>query len=152
MRRRINTTGEVNQFLVDAQLTPENELLEDFDVLAIDAFSGDAIPVHLITREALAVYRRHLKDDGVIAFHISNRFLSLAPIVANLAAEQNMQAVIVSDMKPAAPATASEWVLVTRNKALLSHPLIAEAAVQPPTIDGLGVWTDDSNNLFRILK
>ncbi len=147
-----NSRAEIQTVLGDARLRLEQEAPNDFDVLAIDAFSGDSIPVHLITREALAIYRRHLKEDGVIAFHVSNRFLALAPVVARLAAEQNMHAVLVSDANPAKPSTSSDWVLVARSKDLLMHPGIVDAAVAPPSIPGLGVWTDDSNNLFKILK
>ncbi len=147
-----NSRAAVDTVLGDARLNLEKEAPNGFDVLAIDAFSGDSIPVHLITREALAIYLRHLKEDGVIAFHVSNRFLALAPVIANLAAEQTMHAVLVSDANPAGPAVASDWILVTRSESLLMHVKIAEAAVQPPLIEGLGVWTDDANNLFRILK
>ncbi len=72
--------------LGDARLSLEREPAQQFDVLAIDAFSSDAIPVHLITSEALAIYRRHMKPGGIIAFHVTNRFLNLVPVVEGLAA------------------------------------------------------------------
>ena len=147
-----NSRAQIETVLGDARLSLEKEAPNGFDVLAIDAFSGDSIPVHLLTREALAIYARHMKQDGVIAFHVSNRFLALAPVVAQLAADRGMHAVLVKDAKPAAPLASSDWVLVARSDTLLKRPGIAEAAQQPPSIPGLGVWTDDENNLFRILR
>src|SRR5205085_5662077 len=81
----------------DARLSLEREPPQQFDVLAVDAFSGDAIPVHLITREALAVYLRQVKPDGIVAFHLSNRFLKLIPVVGLLAKDHGVQATLVSD-------------------------------------------------------
>ncbi len=147
-----NSRGQIETVLGDARLSLEKEAPNGFDVLAIDAFSGDSIPVHLMTREALAIYLRHMTEDGVIAFHVSNRFLALAPVVERLAADRGMHAVLVRDAKPAKPLASSDWVLVARSKALLQRPGITEAAQEPPSIPGLGVWTDDANNLFRILK
>ena len=71
----------------DARLVLERQESQQFDVLAVDAFSGDAIPVHLLTRQAYALYWRHLKPDGVLAVHVSSRYLALAPVVAMGAAE-----------------------------------------------------------------
>ncbi len=147
-----NSRSRIDTVLGDARLSLEKEAPNGFDLLAIDAFSGDSIPMHLLTREALAIYLRHMKEDGVIAFHVSNRFLALAPVVAQLAADRGMHAVLVRDAKPAAPLASSDWVLVARNEALLKRPGIAEGAQSPPFLPGLGVWTDDANNLFRILK
>lgn len=147
-----NSQARIETVLGDARLSLEKEAPNGFDVLAIDAFSGDAIPVHLMTREALAIYRRHIKPDGVIAFHVSNRFLALAPVVAKLAADQRMHAILIKDDKTATPLANSDWVLVARNEALLHQPGIVGAAQLVPDLPGLSVWTDDSNNLFRILK
>lgn len=138
--------------LGDARLSLEREAPHGFDVLVIDAFSGDSIPVHLLTREALAVYRRHMRPDGVIAFHVSNRFLSLAPVVRKLAQEQGMQAALVADSQAEAPLVRSDWVLVSADPNALLRPTIAEAATEAPTIADIDIWTDDSNNLFKVLK
>src|SRR5260370_40377995 len=78
--------------LGDARLALEREPPQRFDVLAVDAFSSDAIPVHLITREALGSYLRHMKPDGIVAFHVSNRFLDLVPVVARIARENGAHA------------------------------------------------------------
>ena len=147
-----NSKATIETALGDARLSLEKEAPNGFDVLVIDAFSGDSIPVHLITREALAVYRRHMKPDGVIAFHVSNRFLALAPVVRKLAEDAGMHAVLVADAKPDAPLLKTDWVLVAANEQTLQRPAIAEVATKPPVIEGLETWTDDRNNLFRILK
>lgn len=146
-----STSAKVDVVLGDARLNLEREAPNGFDVLVVDAFSGDAIPVHLITREALRAYRRHMKPDGVIAFHVSNRYLSLAPVVQKLAEDQGMHAVLVSDA-PTAPLLKTDWVLVSANEKMFAKPAIAEVASMPDIIPGLRVWTDDANNLFKILK
>ncbi len=146
-----STPAKVDVVLGDARLNLEREAPNGFDVLVVDAFSGDAIPVHLITREALRAYRRHMKPDGVIAFHVSNRYLSLAPVVRKLAEDQGMQAVLVSDV-PTAPLLKTDWVLVTANDKVLKTKTIADVANTPADIPGLRVWTDDANDLFKILK
>jgi hypothetical protein len=120
------------------------------DLLVVDAFSGDSIPVHLITQEALATYRRHVKPQGLIAFHVSNLFLNLEPVVEQLAADAGLQAVYLR--APARyPETASVWVIVTDDPVFLNDPQV-QARRQPITpIPGLTLWTDASNNLVKIL-
>ena len=83
--------------LGDARLSLEREPKQNFDVLAVDAFSSDAIPVHLITSEALAIYKRHMKPGGVIAFHVTNRYLDLVPVVKALADAQGLAAILMRD-------------------------------------------------------
>ncbi len=100
----------------------------DLDLLAVDAFSSDAIPVHLITSEALALYAKHIKPDGVIAFHVTNRYLDLVPVVEALATANHMQAVWIHDEGEDVLASRSDWVLVSSNRALLAQPRIADAA------------------------
>jgi SAM-dependent methyltransferase len=140
--------------LGDARLSLEREPPQNFDVLAVDAFSSDAIPVHLITREALALYLRHVKPDGVVAFHVSNRFLDLVPVVARLAGENGVHAVAVyEDADEDASRTQSDWVLVSRDPAAFKDREI-EAAGAIPAEDrpALRTWTDDYSNLVQILK
>jgi SAM-dependent methyltransferase len=138
--------------LGDARLAPEHEPPQGYDLLVIDAFSSDSIPVHLVTREAMAVYLRHVKPDGVIAFHVTNRFLRLAPVVKRIAGEYGLHAALVSDDPENNNFSGTDWVLVTSNRALLEREDIARAAAEIEEIRGLRVWTDDFNNLFRILK
>ena len=136
----------------DARLNLEREPAQGFDVLAVDAFSSDSIPVHLITREALEVYLRHMKPDGIVAFHVSNRFLNLVPVVARIAAENKAHAVLV-DEESEEDRTTSTWVLVSRDKKALERPEIVEAgSSEPETRDDWRTWTDDYSNLVQILK
>ncbi len=137
----------------DARLQLEREPAQRFDVLAIDAFSSDSIPVHLITREALAVYRKHVADGGIIAFHVTNRFLRLAPVVAELAREAGLEAVLVAD-RPGddVPLNNTDWVLVSADPNLGRHPAIAPAREKITPIPGMRPWTDDYSALFQVLK
>ncbi|MGQ0547441.1 MAG: spermidine synthase [Betaproteobacteria bacterium] len=141
--------------LGDARLTLEREPPQGFDVLAVDAFSSDAIPVHLITREALGAYLRHVQPDGIVAFHVSNRFLELVPVVARLAREHGAHAVLVDDNPDEDDAyrSRSDWVLVSRDPAALRHKEIAEVgAVPAEDRPAWRTWADDYSNLVQILK
>jgi len=138
----------------DARLSLEREPPQKFDVLAVDAFSGDAIPVHLLTREAYKLYWRHLKPDGVLAVHVSNRYLRLGPVVAMGAAESGKIAKMVSfetEDRNATEESDSDWVLVTSRPGFFDQPEL-KAASGIKTIPGLRMWTDDYSNLFQILK
>ena len=147
-----DSKGQVDITLGDARLTMERETPQQYDVLAIDAFSSDAIPVHLITKEALAIYLRHIKPDGVVAFHVTNRFLKLAPVVEQIAKTYDLQIALVSDDQTAGDASRTDWVLVTRNKKLLENKKIKDSTEEITPIPGLRLWTDDFNNLVQILK
>ena len=152
-----DSRARVEIALGDARLTLEREPPENFDVLAVDAFSSDAIPVHLITREALQTYLRHMKPDGIVAFHVSNRFLDLIPVVARLAKELQLHAALIADDPDDDDDTSlksrSDWVLVSRDAAALNAPAIAEAGATPAEDrPGWRTWTDDYSNLIQILK
>jgi SAM-dependent methyltransferase len=142
--------------LGDARLTLEREPPQGFDVLAVDAFSSDAIPVHLITREALQTYFRHMKPDGIVAFHVSNRFLDLIPVVARLAKELSAHAVLISDDEndeEKSIKSRSDWVLVSRDAEALEDPAIVDAGAEPAEDrPAWRTWTDDYSNLIQILK
>jgi hypothetical protein len=105
-----------------------------------------------MTRESMAVYLRHLKPDGVIAFHVTNRFLRLAPVVKSLADEYGLHSALISDDAETSDLAKTDWVLVTRNSSFIEREEIASVITPINTIPALRVWTDDYNNLFRILK
>jgi len=151
-----DSAARVEVALGDARLTLERELPQRFDVLAVDAFSSDAIPVHLITREALATYLRHMKPDGIVAFHVSNRFLDLVPVVARIARENRVHAVLVrDDPEDDDPSlrSRSDWVLVSRDSDALEGEKIVDAgAVEAEDRPEWRTWTDDYSNLVQILK
>ena len=149
-----DSAAKIELELGDARLSLERESPQGFDLLAVDAFSSDAIPVHLITREALAMYLRHVRPDGIVAFHVSNRFLDLVPVVARLARENGAHAVVVYENAEGEEArTQSDWVLVSRDAGVLRGTEFEAAGAQPAEDrEALRTWTDDYSNLIQILK
>jgi hypothetical protein len=133
-------------------LSLEREAPHDFDVLVVDAFSSDSIPVHLITKEAMAVYLKHVKHGGAVAFHVTNRFLKLAPVVKQIADDLGLHAALIVDEAENTVFSKTDWVIVTRDKALVENEAIAQKASAIDAIRGLRLWTDDFNNLYQILK
>jgi hypothetical protein len=152
-----DTAAKTEVVLGDGRLSLEREPPRGYDVLGIDAFSGDSIPMHLVTREAMAIYLKHIKPDGVIVFQATNRFIDLLPVVKRLAAEFGLEAMNVSDT-PDGDEGAEYWysstdqIIVTRNRALLAWPRLAEAAEAIEDRPGLPTFTDAHHNLLRILK
>jgi hypothetical protein len=138
--------------LGDARLSLEREAPHEFDVLVVDAFSSDSIPVHLITKEALTVYLKHVKPDGAIVFHVTNRFLKLAPVVKKLADDLGLYSALIIDDADDTAFSKTDWVIVTRDQALIAREAIAQKATEIDVIPGLRLWTDDFNNLYQILK
>lgn len=138
--------------LGDARLKLEHEAPQGFDVLAIDAFSSDAIPVHLITREAMLVYLKHMKPDGVIALHVTNRYLDLVPVVEGIAHDLGLASLWIDDDGTGALASSSSWVLVARDPARLKDPRLVAASTPIKPRRDWRVWTDDFNNLVQVLK
>lgn len=137
----------------DARLSLESESPQNFDVLAVDAFSGDAIPVHLLTKEAFALYFRHLKPDGILAVHTSNTYLDLAPVVKLLADDARYTARLISSEEEApALISSADWVLVTRNQRFLELSETSAGSESISVPDHLRLWTDDYNNLYKILR
>lgn len=148
-----STPAKIENLLGDARLTMERETPQNYDVLAIDAFSSDSIPTHLMTHQAMGVYLKNMKPDGVIAFHVTNRFLHLAPVVKRIADENGLHTVLISDEPDDASDFAkTDWVLVSRSEKALAHARIAAAKEPIGEIPGLRLWTDSFNNLFKILK
>jgi hypothetical protein len=142
----------VETLLGDARMVMESEEPQKFDVLAVDAFSGDAIPVHLLTREAMGVYRRHLREGGAVAFHITNRCIDLAPVTRQLADESGMQALLIIDEPPDdVPWYGSDWVIISSNARLIDE-LRGRKITRPIAPPEIRPWTDDYNNLFDVLK
>jgi SAM-dependent methyltransferase len=136
----------------DARLSLEAEAPQNFDVLAVDAFSGDSIPVHLLTREAMQLYFRHLKPDGILAVHITNRYLDLLPVVDSVSRATGRIARLVTNPEDEdRNVLRAKWVLVTapvpgfdQNLASRSQSIASARKVR--------LWTDEYSNLFQILK
>jgi SAM-dependent methyltransferase/MFS family permease len=147
------STARVEIVEGDARLSLEQDTTPPFDVLALDAFSGDAIPMHLLTREAMALYVRHLKPDGVMVFHVSNNYLNLAPVVAQLANEIGYRAVDVKTHEnPEELLLPTEWMLVSKNPAVFENETVKVHAQPIASRAGLRPWTDSFNNLAQIVQ
>jgi spermidine synthase len=141
----------------DARLSLERELAQKkpqgFDVLAVDAFSSDSIPVHLITREAVEMYARHLAPGGVIAIHISNRFLDLKPVLANIAAATGLTVRHVADSpQDDLLASSTDWVLLAKDPKVFDTGELAKRAESLAPAPQMSLWTDQFNNLLDVLK
>ncbi|MGZ8254989.1 MAG: spermidine synthase [Burkholderiaceae bacterium] len=152
-----DTPAKTSVVLGDGRLSLEREAPRKYDVLGIDAFAGDSIPMHLVTREAMALYVRHLADDGVIVFQATNRYIDLLPVVKRLASEFGLEAVMVSD-QPSQSSGAEYWlsstdqILVTRDRKLLASPALRDVATPIADRADLKTFTDAHHNMFRILK
>ena len=136
----------------DARLSLEREAPENFDVLAVDAFSSDSIPVHLLTREAILLYFRHLKPDGILAVHISNRYLNLQPVLlGETRATGKVARVVDTEDDEATDVFGATWVLMTSPATGFDAGEIEHSAEIDPK-KYVRLWTDDYSNLFQILK
>jgi spermidine synthase len=124
-----------------------------FDVLAIDAFSGDAIPLHLLTAQALQLYLRHLTPNGILAFHVSNQYLDLPPQLALLARSAHLEARnVITNSVDARGEFRAEWVLMTSDPTFFTQPELASFADQIYIKPSLRLWTDEYSSLLPILQ
>jgi len=152
-----DSPAQIEVVLGDGRLSLGREPHQQFDLLAIDAFSGDSIPMHLVTREAMEVYLRHIKPGGAIVFQATNRYVDIAPVVERLASAAGLTAVMVSDF-PENSRGADYWladtdqIIVTRNHELLSAEPVRSAAQPLVPRPDFRIWTDDFYNLLRVLK
>jgi hypothetical protein len=137
----------------DARTTLARSAPQNFDVLVIDAFSGDAIPLHLLTSQALALYRQHLAPNGILAFHVSNQHVDLGPPIALLAANAGMQARRVSSLSNDARGEFNAtWILVSNDEAFFAQPELAAHAFAIETKPNQRIWTDDYSALLPVLR
>jgi SAM-dependent methyltransferase len=150
-----DSDAKIELVLGDGRLALEREPPQQFDLFAADAFSSDSVPMHLITREALELYLRHVRPGGVIVFNVTNRYVDLAPVVQRLAESLGLRARLVSH-EPVESEwqvyDSTEFVLVTADPKLFDAPQLKEVAhaiVAPPKVS---VWTDDFNNLLQALR
>jgi len=145
--------ARVNVVLGDARLSLESETPQNFDVLVLDAFSGDAIPVHLLTEQAIELYRRHLKPGGVLAFHVSSQYVDLAPVLAGQARHAGLTALGVHSLaNDEVGEFQADWVLMSADKAFFDQPEVAIAARPIALRAGLPLWTDDRNSLLPLVR
>ena len=139
----------------DARLSMELEANQQYDVIVLDAFSSDAIPVHLLTLEAFDHYQRHLKPDGAIVVHVSNRYLDLHPVVYRIADKIGFPAITIDDNDTAyedAGFYGSDWIIMTRNQVLLQQPLLKDVTKETVEFPArIMYWTDERSDLLSIL-
>ncbi|HUE99811.1 MAG TPA: hypothetical protein VMN99_11190, partial [Anaerolineales bacterium] len=152
-----NSRATITTVLGDARVSLEHELAEghpqNFDVLALDTFSSDSIPVHLVTKEAFTLYLSHLAPDGIIAAHITNLHLDLQPVFWQLAKHYGLSMARVNYEGDSNGGYASHWILLSRDFALLEIPSIQEHSVDLSGYStDINLWTDDYSNLLQILK
>ena len=155
-----DAAGRIEIVVGDARLSLEAEAArgdsQKFDVLVVDAFSGDSIPVHLLTKEAMALYLSHLRGpESVIAVHVTNRAIDLDPVLAGLAQTYGLKATLVRAPDRAGIFLQSDFILLTRGKALdtpeikrAGHPILQDPAHPVPENR---IWTDDYSNVVRLL-
>jgi hypothetical protein len=143
--------GRLSVSLGDARLGLESEASQAFDVLVVDAFSSDSIPTHLLTREAFAVYLRHLANGGALAVHVTNRYLDLKPVVRGAAAHLGLYAEHVPSVETSL-LWSSDWMLVARERALLDDDILSASTLPASPQTGAVAWTDDWSNLLGALK
>ena len=154
--------AKIDVFLGDARILLERQLSEgggkQFDVLVIDAFSSDAVPAHLLTEECFQLYQKHLSADGILAMHVSNRHLDLAPVVRSSSSSIGMQSIQVWHQTPSSLVVpdylqlTSHWVLATNNDGFLKQPEIVIAATPWDKDAKLIRWTDSFSSLFQVMN
>lgn len=139
--------------LGDARLVLERQPPQQLDLLVVDAFSSDAIPVHLLTREAMDLYFKHLAPKGILAVHVSNKYLELEPVLHRHAQEMDKRMLVVEDDGGDAEYLyATTWVLLTSDSMVLGDPALSTVESKPRVYRRIRTWTDDYSNLFQILK
>ena len=137
----------------DGRLSLERQPPQNFDVLMMDAFSGDSIPVHLVTKEAFQLYFRHLNPTGYLVMHISNKYLDLEPVLARIADELGKTSMLVeTEEDESGDCFGTTFVVMAHTPEAFQAQPFAGIAAHPKTRAGVGTWTDDYSNLFRILK
>jgi SAM-dependent methyltransferase len=148
-----DSKARISFALGDARLTLERQPPQQFDLLAVDAFSSDSIPVHLLTIEAFQLYFHHLRPDGILAVHISNRYVYLEPVVAAAAQKLGKEAVLINNEDDHANEIfIARWVLLA-NRGVLPRLSGVEKAGKPATASGrVKLWTDSYSSLFPVLK
>jgi len=146
------TTAKTDLILGDARLQLEGESAQQYDVLVVDAFSGDSVPVHLLTREAFEQYARHLKPHGVLAVHITNRFLDLQPVIQTAAEKLGFTARLIDHPGDNDRLVyASRWALMAKDPQWFEQNALKTAKMLDPR-PGFVPWTDDYSSLFAVVK
>lgn len=135
----------------DARIRLEREEPQQYGLLAIDAFSGDAIPIHLLTIEAFDIYMKHVARNGALLVHVSNKFFDLAPLVKNAADRRGLYSALARDLDEKGWIV-SDWVVITRDPALIDSPILKPVLIPFTDRPQWGVWTDDRSSILPLIK
>jgi len=146
-----DSRAQIDVVTGDGRLSMERDKPQKFDLISVDAFSSGSIPIHLLTREALQSYKRHLAPGGVVVYNVTNRFVNLAPLLKLVAEAEGMKALLVNDDPSEDKYSGTAYVLVTDNAKLLADKRFEDADEIEP-ISGLAAWTDGFNNLFKVVR
>jgi predicted membrane-bound spermidine synthase len=150
-----NSSARIETTLGDARISLEREFAEhgsnQFDILVIDAFSGDSIPVHLLTQEAFDLYKQHLRSDGILVVQITNRYVDISDIVRNAAAAIGMHAVLMSEYPDPWYLSSNHWILMGNSPLMYSEETKDRQSDWPTEVPRPIRWTDDFSNLFEVL-
>jgi len=148
-----NAEGAVEVVLGDGRLSMEREKPQGYDLLVMDAFSSDSIPVHLLTKEALELYFRHMKPDGVVAVHISNRYVDLKPVLERAASLLGKAALLVeTEDSDDGRCFGTTWVLLANSPDVFAREPYQKSGQRLEKAAWMRPWTDDYSNLFQVLK
>ena len=151
-----NSNADIDIVIGDGRRTMQRELetsgSQQYDIIVVDAFSGDAVPIHLLTQEASDIYWQHLHENGILALHITNFHVDLSDIVRHMAIHANKEAIYIEDEDRGDGYNSSDWVLITSNHAFLNDHTVR--SFQDDWYHELKpiIWTDDFSNLFKVVK
>ena len=144
--------SKIDYLVGDGRLSLEREQPNQFHMLSVDAFSSDSIPMHLMTVEALQGFKKQIREDGAIVYHVTNRLINLAPMVKLIADQEGMEAVLITNRPTEDDLYRTDFVVVTNNKKLIDTLKKAEGYKPIETLPKLKAWTDSYNNLFDVLR
>jgi len=149
-----NSAAQVEVVLGDGRLSLEREPDQQFDLLLLDAFAGDSVPVHLLTDEAMRIYKRHVKPDGVIVFNISNMHLDLEPVVVALADKYELIAMLAPPrlVDPREGKLPSIWMVLSAKREFFERPGMLQLKSSAASARQPLLWTDDYSSIFPILR
>lgn len=147
-----DSRADVDIVTGDARLSLEREPAQAYDILVVDAFTGDAIPIHLLTREAFNIYLFHLAEEGILAVHITNRYINLVPVVWALKSHFAMNGLVVESVKDSDAGMTSVWVLLTNNQVFMNTSAVKEYKQREGQIPSVRLWTDDFSNIYQVMR
>jgi hypothetical protein len=147
-----SSKSKIDYLVGDGRLSLEREPSNKFQMLSVDAFSSDSIPMHLMTVEALQGYKKQITEEGAIVYNVTNRLINLAPMVKLIAEQEGMEAVLIANNPSEQDLYSTDFVVVTQNKKLIAQLKNSQDYKPIETLPKLKAWTDSYNNLFDVLR